>query len=64
MPDDGAVAGLSRLMSLPHRALRLPLRVVQRFVEEDARYQDLILPYWQGMLKVQHRLGGVGSRAE
>jgi SAM-dependent methyltransferase len=63
LPDDDAVARLSDLMSLPHRALRLPLRAVQRFVSDDARYQDLILFYWQGMLRVQQRLGGIGSRA-
>lgn len=64
LPDEAAVARLSGLMSLPHRVLRLPLRGAKRVVSDDARYQDVILPYWQGMLKLQRRLGGVGSRAE
>jgi SAM-dependent methyltransferase len=64
LPDEADVARLSGLMSLPHRALRFPLRGVRRFVKDEARYQDVILPYWQGMLKAQRRLGGVGSRAE
>lgn len=64
LPDEAAVTRLSGLMSLPHRALRLPLRGIKRFVPDDRRYQDVILPYWQGMLKMQKRLGGMGSRAE
>jgi SAM-dependent methyltransferase len=64
LPDEADVARLSGLMSLPHRALRFPLRGVRRVVTDEGRYQDVILPYWQGMLKVQRRLGGVGSRAE
>ena len=62
LPDEAAVARLSGLMSLPHRVLRLPLRGAKRVVADDARYQDVILPYWQGLLKVQKRLGGMGSR--
>ena len=27
-------------------------------------YQDVILPYWQTLLKVQKRLGGMGSRTD
>ncbi|WP_107774607.1 class I SAM-dependent methyltransferase [Nocardioides sediminis] len=64
LPDEADVARLSGLMSLPHRALRLPLRGVRRFVTDEGRYQDVILPYWQGLLHVQRRLGGVGGRAE
>jgi len=64
LPDETAVARLSGLMSLPHRVLRLPLRGAKRVVADDARYQDVILPYWQGLLKVQQRLGGMGSRTD
>ena len=64
LPDEAAVARLSGLMSLPHRALRLPLRGIKRVVPDDARYQDIALPYWQTLLKVQKRLGGMGSRTE
>jgi len=64
LPDDAAVTRLFGLMSLPHRAIRLPLRGARRVVSDDARYQDVILPYWQSLLKMQKRLGGVGSRTD
>lgn len=62
LPEEARVTSLFSLMSLPHRLLRLPLRGAKRVVPDDERYQDVILPYWQGMLKVQKRLGGMGSR--
>jgi SAM-dependent methyltransferase len=52
LPSDAAVEDIRRLMPLPHRLLRLPLRVASRFTRDDEKYQRLILPYWLGMLRV------------
>lgn len=61
LPEEAAVARLTTLMSLPHRVIRLPLRGALRLVKDEDRYQAVILPYWQGLLKVQKRLGGMGK---
>lgn len=39
-------------MPLPHRIARFPLRVVHRVVGGE-RYQDVILPYWPTLLRIQ-----------
>lgn len=64
LPEEADVSRLTGLMPLPHRLLRVPLRAVRRLVTDDGRYQDVILPYWQGLLKVQKRLGGRGGRGD
>ena len=56
LPDDAEVEALRDLMSLPHRALRLPLRAARRMVRDDDRYQSVVLPYWLTLLRVQRRL--------
>lgn len=64
VPHDRAVTGLRRLMNLPHRVVRLPLKVAVRLFDEY-RYQSVILPYWRGLLKVQDFVaGGRFRRAE
>jgi SAM-dependent methyltransferase len=58
LPSDIDVYTIRRLMSVPHRAARLPLRVVRCLISDDERYQRVILPYWLRMLKWS------GSRAD
>ncbi|MBC9822509.1 methyltransferase domain-containing protein [Terrabacter sp. MAHUQ-38] len=52
IPSDDRVVAIRRVMSLGHRALRLPLRVAKRLVPET-RYQAVILPYWLGLLRIK-----------
>jgi SAM-dependent methyltransferase len=51
LPGDDQVASLSSLMPLAHRAARLPLRALSRFLNGE-RYQRFALPYWQTLLRV------------
>jgi SAM-dependent methyltransferase len=52
LPSDTEVRAIRRAMSVPHRAVRLPLKVVRQLVSDEARYQRVILPYWLMMLKL------------
>jgi SAM-dependent methyltransferase len=52
LPPDAEVRSLERLMPLPHRAARLPLRYLARTRVSEEKYQDLILRYWQFLLRV------------
>jgi SAM-dependent methyltransferase len=57
LPREDRVKALRALMSLPHRAARMPLRVMVRVLPER-RFQDWALPYWRTLLMIQDRLGG------
>ncbi len=63
LPNDADITPIFGMMPFPHRLLRLPLRGAQRIVSDDRRYQNVILPYWRGLQKMQRALGGVGSRS-
>lgn len=52
LPREQDVIALRGLMPLSHRIARLPLRVASRMVDGE-RYQDLILPYWRALLRIQ-----------
>lgn len=51
LPSDLAVAQISRIMSLPHRLVRWPLRAARAIVGDGDRYQRLVLPYWLAMIR-------------
>lgn len=52
LPSDSDVQALRNLMPLPHKVARLPLRALARTRVKEDRYQDLVLPYWQLLLRV------------
>jgi SAM-dependent methyltransferase len=52
LPDSHAVDRIGALMSAPHRAARLPLKWLSRTSMSEERYQDLIRPYWQTLLRL------------
>jgi SAM-dependent methyltransferase len=54
LPADAEVRRIKGLMSLPHRALRVPLRVARRVVRDDETYQRVILPYWLTLLRARN----------
>ena len=63
IPDKAAVEALRGLMSLPHRIVRLPLRLMVRVLSPDL-YQSWAVPYWRTLLNAQDRLtGGAFRRA-
>ena len=45
LPSDDQVRELARLMPMPHKVARLPLRSLSRMLP-DERYQSAIRPYW------------------
>lgn len=51
LPSDYAVRHIRRLMSVPHRVVRWPLRVARGIAGDGEKYQRLILPYWLTMLR-------------
>jgi SAM-dependent methyltransferase len=51
LPPDQAVQRIRRMMGLPHRLVRLPLRAVRSVVGDGERYQRIILPYWLTMVR-------------
>jgi SAM-dependent methyltransferase len=53
LPPQAVVAQLSELMSFPGRLIRSPLRAVSRLVQDDAAYQNLAVPYWNALIRVQ-----------
>ena len=53
LPLDDDVQKIRLLMSGFHKAVRLPLRFAPRVSNPDT-YQDLILPYWNLLLKVKN----------
>ena len=57
LPADADVSAISDLMPFPHRVARYPLRVASRWIPAQ-RYQDLVLPYWMGLIRVQDRMAG------
>lgn len=57
LPLEDEVSAIRGLMSLPHRAARLPLRIASRMLPSE-RYQDLITPYWTSLLRLQDRAAG------
>jgi SAM-dependent methyltransferase len=51
LPHEDDIERIRRLLPLPHRAIRLPLRVVARLVQDEDRYQRLVMPYWLFLLR-------------
>jgi SAM-dependent methyltransferase len=51
LPSDSDVEAIRGLLPLAHRMVRLPLRVVARFVKDEERYQNLVMPYWLFLLR-------------
>jgi len=45
LPEDARITALGRLMPMPHKLARLPLRSLSRMLP-DERYQSAIRPYW------------------
>jgi SAM-dependent methyltransferase len=56
MPADAEVDAIASMMSLPHRAMRLPLVAARRVVRDDETYQRVILPYWLTLLRARGAL--------
>jgi len=64
LPGAAAIEQLGSLMSLPHRAVRVPLRALSRVLPPE-RYQSVAVPYWRALLRAQDRVaGGRFRRAE
>jgi hypothetical protein len=59
LPADADVVAIGRMMSVPERIVRIPLRIARRRAASEQIYQDTILGYWR---KVQ-RLRRVGFRS-
>lgn len=51
LPDEDQVAAIRSLLPLPHRLVRLPLRMVARLVRDEDTYQRLVMPYWLFLLR-------------
>jgi SAM-dependent methyltransferase len=51
LPADNDVRDIRRLMSIPHRAVRLPLRAALAMTDGGPRYQRIVLPYWLRMVR-------------
>jgi SAM-dependent methyltransferase len=54
------VAGIPRMMGLPARAVRWPLRLLRLVTRDETRYQRLAIPYWLFMIRLARRLGIAG----
>jgi SAM-dependent methyltransferase len=52
LPGGHAVERIGSLMTGPHRAARLPLKWLSRTSMSEERYQDVIRPYWQTLLRL------------
>lgn len=50
-PAEPEVFAIRRLMTLPHRAVRWPLRAALATVGDGDRYQSVVLPYWTRMVR-------------
>ncbi len=63
LPAEDALSAIPRMMGLPARAVRLPLRLLQLAVRDEARYQRVAVPYWLTMIRLAGRLGvgGISS---
>lgn len=51
LPSDDQVAKIRHLLPLPHRLVRLPLRLTASVVRDQDTYQRLIMPYWLMLLR-------------
>jgi len=51
LPEDRDIREIRRLLPLPHRAVRLPLRIVAAFVRDEDLYQRIVMPYWLTLLR-------------
>jgi SAM-dependent methyltransferase len=58
LPSDAEVERLRTIMPLPHRAARLPLRVLASTRISEATYQDRTLRYWQFLLRIAGERAG------
>lgn len=55
LPTDDDVAAIRRLLPVPHRIVRIPLRVVAAFVRDEETYQRVVMPYWLTLLRRSER---------
>ena len=51
LPDDDDVASIRRLLPWSHRLVRLPLRLTASLVQDEDRYQRIVMPYWLMLLR-------------
>jgi len=54
LPPEEEVSAIRGLMTLPHRAARVPLRIASKVLPPE-RYQDVVTPYWKSLLRLQDR---------
>jgi SAM-dependent methyltransferase len=52
IPEAAAIEGIGELMSGLHKAARLPLRALASSSLSEERYQNVIRPYWQTLLRL------------
>ena len=57
LPNGTNVEALKHLMPLPHKLIRLPLRLLASRLDQE-RYQTVILPYWRSLLTLNDKLAG------
>lgn len=58
LPDDDQVRSLRQLMPVAHRAARFPLKLLAATPISERRYQDVVLRYWQFLLRVAGERAG------
>lgn len=64
LPSPAHVKEIRSMMSLPHRVVRIPMKLLSKVLDET-RYQNVVLPYWRTLMKLQDRLfGGRFRRAD
>jgi len=62
VPNDTEVLSISKLMSLPHRLIRIPLRITSNLLPES-KFQSFASSYWKNMTRLQEKFfGGRFSR--
>lgn len=64
IPDAQRVAQIADLMSGTHRAARLPLKWLSRTGVSEERYQNVIRPYWQTLIRLLESKVGRSVRTE
>lgn len=56
LPPSDALVHIDRMMPLAARAVRWPLRIVQRAARSEETYQRFAVPYWMLMMRLAMRL--------
>jgi SAM-dependent methyltransferase len=57
LPAPASVEALRKIMPLPHRLVRAPLRFLSKTRVSEEKYQDVILRYWQFLLRASGERG-------